>query len=73
MSSVYLKLCLQNIFSKDISKIIFNYTIIICDNCLIETNYQIITERYNKCNGWLCKKCDNIIYSYSYSYDQLFI
>jgi len=71
MSSVFLKLCLLTIFSKDISNIIFNYTIIICDNCFIETNYQIITERYNKCNGWLCKTCDNIIYSYSY--DELFI
>jgi len=71
MSSVYLKLCLLNIFSNDISNIIFNYTIIICDNCLTETNYQIITERYNKCNGWLCKSCDYIIYNYSSS-DQLF-
>jgi len=70
MSSVYLKSCLLAFFSKDISNIIFNYTIIICNNCLVETNYHIITERYNKCNGWLCKTCDNIIHQYSY--DEIF-
>ena len=66
MSSIHLRLSLLQIFSNDVSNIILKYTIIICQNCMKETSHQIVTYRYNKCNGWLCKKCDTILYQSDY-------
>ena len=56
MTSINLRYYLNKILTNDISNIVINYVFISCNNC--SQIGVVISRRYKKCDGWLCKKCD---------------
>ena len=68
MASRCLHLNLEPFLSSDVIDIILSYITINCNNCTkqrIDLNWS---NKYKKCNGWLCIQCDRAKYYSQYLY-----